>query len=305
MFTLKTPAKINWFLSVLGKREDGYHEILSLMQSISLYDHLTFEHSDRIEIKTHADIPLEENLVYRAAVLLKEKLSVNKGAVITLKKDIPVSAGLGGGSSDAACALSGLNRLWELGLKDEELIKFGGMLGSDVPFFFKGPIAVVRGRGEIVTKLEVVSRHIIVIVKPALGVSSKWAYSEMSKLLPELTQLENDCFLTGLTKRDNNIKLFCQALERQDFKSIALLMKNDLELPVLREFQVIGEIKDRLLAMGAEASLMSGSGPTVFGVFNSREKAEDAAEAMRPFWSRVVETITTVQQSRGAAGQSR
>lgn len=291
MFTLKTPAKINWFLSVLGKREDGYHEILSLMQSISLYDHLTFEHSDRIEVKTDADIPLEENLVYKAAVLLKEKLSVNKGAVITLKKDIPLSAGLGGGSSDAACSLSGLNRLWKLGLKDEELIKFGGMLGSDVPFFFKAPIAVVRGRGEIVTKLEAVSRHIIVIVKPALGVSSKWAYSEMSKLLPELT------------KTDNNIKLFCHALERQDFKSIALMMKNDLELPVLREFQVIVEIKDRLLAMGAEASLMSGSGPTVFGVFNSRGTAENAAEATKPNWSRVVETITTVQQSRGAAEQ--
>ena len=137
MFTLKTPAKINWFLSVLGKREDGYHEILSLMQSISLYDHLTFEHSDRVEVITDADIPLEENLVYKAAVLLKEKLSVNKGAVITLRKEIPVSAGLGGGSSDAACALSGLNRLWELGLKDEELIKFGGMLGSDIPFFLK------------------------------------------------------------------------------------------------------------------------------------------------------------------------
>ncbi|MBI1811298.1 MAG: 4-(cytidine 5'-diphospho)-2-C-methyl-D-erythritol kinase [Nitrospirae bacterium] len=281
MFTLKTPAKINWFLSVLGKSEDGYHEILSLMQSISLYDYLTFEHSDRIEVITDADISLEENLVYKAAVLLKEKLSVNKGAVITLKKDIPVSAGLGGGSSDAACALSGLNRLWELGLKDEELIKFGGMLGSDIPFFFKAPVAVVTGRGEIVTKLEAVSRHIIVIVKPALGVSSKWAYSEMSKLLPELT------------KRDNNIKLFCHALERQDFKSIALMMKNDLELPVIGEFQVIGEIKDRLLAMGAEASLMSGSGPTVFGVFSSREKAGDAAEAMKPCWSRVVETLTS------------
>ncbi len=177
MFTLKTPAKINWFLSVLGKREDGYHEILSLMQSISLYDYLTFGYSDRIKVITDADIPLEENLVYRAVLLLKEKLSVNKGAIITLKKEIPVSAGLGGGSSDAACALSGLNRLWKLGLKDEEMIKFGGMLGSDVPFFFKGPLAVVRGRGEIVTKLEACSRHIIVIVKPALGISTKWAYS--------------------------------------------------------------------------------------------------------------------------------
>ncbi|MCX5717859.1 MAG: 4-(cytidine 5'-diphospho)-2-C-methyl-D-erythritol kinase [Nitrospirae bacterium] len=286
MFTLKTPAKINWFLSVLGKREDGYHEILSLMQSISLYDHLTFEHSDRVEVITEADIPIEENLVYRAAVLLKEKLSVNKGAVITLKKDIPLSAGLGGGSSDAACALSGLDRLWELRLKNEELIKFGGMLGSDIPFFFKAPIAVVRGRGEIVTALEAGSRHIIVIVKPALGISTKWAYSEMSRLLPELT------------KRDNNIKLFCQALEMQDFESIALMMKNDLELPVIREFQVIGEIKDRLLTMGAKASLMSGSGPTVFGVFNSREKAEDAERSMKPCWSRVVETLIEVRSEK-------
>ncbi|MDI6745413.1 MAG: 4-(cytidine 5'-diphospho)-2-C-methyl-D-erythritol kinase [Thermodesulfovibrionales bacterium] len=291
MFTLKTPAKINWFLSVLGKREDGYHEILSLMQSIALYDRLTFEHSDRIEIKTDADIPLDENLVYKAAILLKEKFSVKKGAVITLNKEIPVSAGLGGGSSDAACCLSGLNRLWELGLKDEELIKLGGMLGSDVPFFLKAPIASVKGRGEIVTKLEAASKHIIVIVKPVIGISTKWAYSEMSKMLPELT------------KRDNNIKLFCYALERQDFKSVVLMMKNDLELPVMRKFRVIGEIKDRLLAIGAEASLMSGSGPTVFGVFSSREKAEDAAKAMKPYWSRVVETITTVQQNRGAAEQ--
>jgi len=279
MFTLKTPAKINWFLSVLGKREDGCHEISSLMQSISLYDELTFEPSGGIEIITDADIPLEENLVYRAAVLLKEKLSVKKGAVITLKKEIPVSAGLGGGSSDAACCLSGLNRLWELGLKNEELIELGSMMGSDIPFFFKTPLAVVSGRGEMVTKLEAASRHILVIVKPDLGISTKWAYSEMSKMLPRLT------------KRDNNIKLFCQALERRDFKSLALMMKNDLELPVMRKFQVIGEIKGRLLARGAEASLMSGSGPTVFGVFRSREEAEDAAKAMKPYWSRVVETL--------------
>jgi len=280
MFTLKTPAKINWFLSVLGKREDGYHEISSLMQGISLYDELTFEHSEGIEIRTDADIPLEENLVYKAAVLLKEEFSVSKGAAITLRKEIPVSAGLGGGSSDAACALSGLNRLWELGLKDEELIKLGGMMGSDVPFFFMAPMAAVRGRGEIVTKLEALNRHIVVIVKPAIGVSTKWAYSEISRMLPELT------------KRDNNIKLFCHALERQDFKSIALMMQNDLELPVMREFQLIGEIKGRLLALGAEASLMSGSGPTVFGVFSGRKKAEEAVEAMRPYWSRVVETLT-------------
>lgn len=280
MFTLKTPAKINWFLSVLRKREDGYHEISSLMQSVALYDYLAFEQSEEIGIITDAEIPLEENLVYKAAILVKERLSVKKGAVITLRKEIPMSAGLGGGSSDAACTLEGLNRLWGLELSKDELAGLGGMLGSDIPFFFKGPFAAVEGRGEIVTPLNANTPNIILLVKPDMSVSTKWAYSEMNRLLPELT------------KKENNIKLFSQALDMQDFKSIAAMMKNDLEIPVIREFQVIGELKDRMLANGARASLMSGSGPTVFGVFDSRGAAEKAAEAMKPNWCRVVETLT-------------
>jgi len=279
MFTLKTPAKINWFLSVLGKRKDGYHEISSLMQTVSLYDLLTFEHSGKIEVITDADIPVEENLIYKAAILLKKKLSLKKGAAITLKKEIPISAGLGGGSSDAACALMGLNRLWELELTNEELTSLGGTLGSDIPFFFRGPLASVKGRGEIVTPLKTKAPAVLLLVNPNLSISTKWAYSEISKALPELT------------KNENNIKLFCQALDRQDFKSIALMMKNDLEIPVIREFKVIGELKGKLLAMGARASLMSGSGSTVFGVFEDREEAEKAAGAMRPYWCRVVETL--------------
>lgn len=285
MFKLKAPAKINWFLSVLRKREDGYHEISSLMQSVGLYDYLTFEPSDEIRIRTDSEIPLEENLVYKAAVLLKERRSVKKGAVITLKKEIPMSAGLGGGSSDAACTLTGLNRLWGLKLSKDELARFGSLLGSDVPFFFKGPLAAVGGRGEIVTALTADTPNIIVLVKPDLSVSSKWAYSQMSRSLRPGT------LPPELTKKENNIKLFSQALDMQDFQSIALMMKNDLEIPVIREFQVIGELKTRLLAIGARASLMSGSGPTVFGVFESREAAEKAAEAMKPEWCRVVETI--------------
>lgn len=286
MFTLKTPAKINWILSVLHKRQDGYHEIESLMQYVSLYDYLTFEYSNRIEITTvginpqqDVDIPVEENLIYRAAVLLKERLSVKKGAAITLRKGIPVSAGLGGGSSDAACTMIGLNRLWELGMNEEELMKYSETLGSDISFFLKGPFARVEGRGEIITPLKANTSYIIVLVKPPLSISARWAYTEISRLL------------TKLTKRDNNIKLLCQALAAQDFKSIAVMLKNDLEIPLIREFKVIGEMKDILLKMGARASLMSGSGPTVFGVFDSRDAAEKAAEAMKPNWTRVVETI--------------
>jgi len=293
MFTLKTPAKINWFLSVLRKREDGYHEISSLMQSVALYDYLTFEQSEKIGIITDAEIPLEENLVYKAAILMKERLSVKKGAVITLKKEIPMSAGLGGGSSDAACTLAGLNRLWGLELSKDELAGFGGMLGSDIPFFFKGPFAAVEGRGEIVTPLNANTPNIILLVKPDLSVSTKWAYSEMNRSLRLETEL-----LPELTKKENNIKLFSQTLDRQDFKSIAVMMKNDLEIPVVREFQVIGELKDRMLASGARVSLMSGSGPTVFGVFDDRGAAEKAAEAMKPNWCRVVETITTVNSEQ-------
>lgn len=277
MFTLKTPAKINWFLSVLWRREDGYHEILSLMQGISLFDELTFEHSDKLDVITESEIPLEDNLVYKAALLLKEKFDVRAGAKITLRKQIPLAAGLGGGSSDAACALKGLNRLWDLGKSDDALMKMGEIIGSDIPFFFKGPFALIEGRGEKVTSLKAERRHILLLVKPSLSVSAQWAYSEMSKLL------------TKSTKSDNNIKLIRQALNKRDFKSTVLI--NDLEVPVIREFKVIGDIKDRLLREGAHVSLMSGSGPTVFGLFGSREKAERAVEAMKPHWVRVVETI--------------
>ncbi len=277
MFTLKTPAKINWFLSVLWKREDGYHEILSLMQGISLFDELTFEHSDKLDVITESEIPLEDNLVYKAALLLKEKFDVRAGAKITLRKQIPLAAGLGGGSSDAACALKGLNRLWDLGKSDDALMKTGEIIGSDIPFFFKGPFALIEGRGEKVTSLKAERRHILLLVKPSLSVSAQWAYSEMSKLL------------TKSAKSDNNIKLIRQSLNKQDFKSTVLI--NDLEVPVIREFKVIGDIKDRLLREGAHVSLMSGSGPTVFGLFGSREKAGRAVEAMKPHWVRVVETI--------------
>lgn len=277
MFTLKTPAKINWFLSVLWKREDGYHEILSLMQGISLFDELTFEHSDKLDVITESDIPLEDNLVYKAALLLKEKFDVRASAKITLRKQIPLAAGLGGGSSDAACALKGLNRLWDLGKSDDALMKTGEIIGSDIPFFFKGPFALIEGRGEKVTSLKAERRHILLLVKPSLSVSAQWAYSEMSKLL------------TKSAKSDNNIKLIRQSLNKQDFKSTVLI--NDLEVPVIREFKVIGDIKDRLLREGAHVSLMSGSGPTVFGLFGSREKAGRAVEAMKPHWVRVVETI--------------
>jgi 4-diphosphocytidyl-2-C-methyl-D-erythritol kinase len=275
MLTLKAPAKINWFLLVLGRRPDGYHDIQSLMQCVSLYDYLTFEDSDTIEIITDADIPLEENLIYKTAVRLKEQSGVEKGARITLKKHIPLAAGLGGGSSDAACTLKGLTTLWKLNIPEAKLLEIAGTIGSDVPFFLKGHSALVEGRGEKVTPVSLKRSFIMVLVKPPVGVSAKWAYSGIKEL----------------TKKANNIELFIQALEAGDFPSIKSMAKNDLENPVLRRYPVVNELKGKLLDCGALLAAMSGSGPTVFGVFENRTEAEKAVDAVSPQWAKIVETL--------------
>jgi len=149
MITLSPPAKINWSLYVLGKRDDGYHNIISLMQCVDLHDTITLQPSAAIELHTDMKIPAEQNLVFKAALALREAAGTTLGARIHLKKDIPSGAGLGGGSSDAAYALIGLNRLWGLELETDTLKRIGASLGSDVPFFFDSPAALAQGRGEM------------------------------------------------------------------------------------------------------------------------------------------------------------
>jgi 4-diphosphocytidyl-2-C-methyl-D-erythritol kinase len=280
LFSLKTPAKINWFLSIDAKRVDGYHDIRSLMQCVSLFDHLSIEHADSIDVTGNLDIPLDSNLVYKAALLLKKRTSCRMGAKITLKKDIPVSAGLGGGSSDAACILSGLNRLWGLNLNNSELSTIGAEIGSDVPFFFNGPFALAEGRGEKVTPLNHASSVILLLVNPPVPVSTAWAYACYDAIAAY-----------KLTKKVIDIKLFCQALEKQDFSSLDSMLGNDLEEAVIRECPLISEIKQKLGEKGALIVAMSGSGPAVFGVFAGRKEAEKAARDMKPYWCAVVETL--------------
>lgn len=281
MFTLSAPAKINWFLNILRKRQDGYHDILSLMQCVTLYDSLSFEQSEETDVVTDAPIPLAQNLVYKAAMLMKETARVSTGARITLKKETPLQAGLGGGSSDAAFTIMGLNRLWSLGLSQGEMMKLGETLGSDVPFFFNGAVALAEGRGEVVSPLRINKSYTILLVKPTINVSTEWAYSQV------------DSSREGLTKKANNIKLFCQALENGDFGLLSSIQGNDLELLVVRKYPVIDEIKQELLNSGAVFSSMSGSGPTVFGVFETDEKTVAAREYMAPYWCRVVKTLTS------------
>lgn len=281
-FFLKAPAKINWFLKVLNKRTDGYHNIISLMQCIGIFDILRFEHADNIEIISDLNISQENNLVYKAVSILSQHIPHKKGIKITLKKNIPISAGLGGGSSDAAYTLLGLNKLWELGIEHEDLCKIGLSIGSDVPFFLGNAPAIVEGRGEKITNLNFqFPLTKLLLVKPPINISTVWAYSLLDKRK-----------LTELTKKHLDIKLFCHSLIKKDFVSLSTMLDNDLEKVVSKEYPIIEKIKKRMLENGAIISSMTGSGPTVFGVFKSKKAAFSAAHKMgKHYWSRVTETI--------------
>lgn len=276
---LKAPAKINWFLIVKGLRDDGYHEIESLMQKVSVYDELTFEPSDKIEIITEADIPLEENLIYKAVNLLKDWQGIEKGVRITLRKEIPIAAGLGGGSSDAATAIIGLNELWRLNLSISDMIRIGVSIGSDVPFFFSSPAAIVRGRGDIVSPVKLNHSYPLVLVNPYLRVETRWAYSEIDRI----QKVYNSSDYTYPSE-------FISRLKARTLRG--LRERNDLEEVVILRYPEIGEIKERLKEMGATFSIMSGSGPTVIGVFETYEKADRArAVFLGKYWCRVAETL--------------
>jgi len=274
--SLKSPAKINWFLSVLQKRDDGYHNIISPMQCVDLFDMLSFEEADEIQLQSDLGIPVEENLVYKAAFLLKNVSGYKLGARIELRKNIPVAAGLGGGSSNAAYTLIGLNRLWGLNYSKSALMGLAARIGSDVPFFLAGPLALVEGRGEKVTELQTGRSLDILLVKPDVSISTAWAY---------------DSFETRLTKKAVDIKLFCQALDRKNFAFLRDSVFNDLEDLVVEKYPVVGAIKRRLVENGALFSLMSGSGSAVFGVFQTKEEAVRASGTLKGEWRRVVRTL--------------
>jgi 4-diphosphocytidyl-2-C-methyl-D-erythritol kinase len=279
MLTLKAPAKINWFLKILGKRGDGYHEIESLIQKVALYDVLSFAPSEDLILNTSAPIPMEQNLVYKAATLLKRKYAIGEGVAIDLEKKIPMGAGLGGGSSDAASALRGLNELWALNLSIDELSGTAEELGSDVPFFLCNSLSFVHGSGEKLKPCRALKPFNLLLVKPAFDVSTAWVY-------------DNFAMLTKKPGKVNNIKHFISKIEKAEHSALTDDVSNDLESVTINSFPEIAGIKERLRKQGAVFSLMSGSGSAVFGVFVSRGKAEDASKAFDGYWTSVVETIT-------------
>ncbi|KPJ59454.1 MAG: hypothetical protein AMJ46_11080 [Latescibacteria bacterium DG_63] len=263
-------AKLNLFLQVLGKREDGYHEIRSLMVTVGLADTLQLRRTPS-EIDLHcksADVPLgPDNLCWKAASSLREYGGCSSGVEITLTKSIPVAAGLGGGSSDAACTLVGLNRLWELGLGHEELMEVAAGIGSDVSFFVKGGAQLAEGRGEKLTPLESLPELWFVILSPPLKVSSRQAYSAVKI---GLTRVEHRNRMEGLGMG-------------LDAANVAGSLQNDLESGVMEFCPEVRELKSALLSHGALGSLMSGSGPAVFGIARDQTSASAiASEIGRP-----------------------
>lgn len=263
-----SPAKVNLFLKVLGKRHDGYHEILSLMQPVSLYDEVEVSVSEGCGIEVVTDSPEapggRENLAYRAAALFLERAGSCKRVSIIIKKRIPVGAGLGGGSSNAASVIMALDGLLETGFSDRELMDMGSRLGSDVPFFFlKGP-ALARGRGEVLERATLPELY-YVLINPGFNVPTAWVYSSL-----RLTK-----------KSENNILLYsCEVFA--DRGKLKDALANDLEAVTVERYPEISALKESLAEAGASGALMSGSGPTVFGVFHSREDAMRAYGALEP-----------------------
>ncbi len=262
---LKALAKINLGLDVLGKRENGYHDVRMIMQSVYLYDEVRIEKKDApgIEVTSNLNyLPTgEDNIAYKAARLLKEEFGIGDGVKITLKKHIPVAAGLAGGSSNAAAVLFGMNRMFRLGLSQKDLMERGVKLGADVPYCVMRGTVLAEGIGEELQKLPAMPKCTVLIAKPPVSVSTKTVYEALdSKEVTEHPDIDG----------------IIEGLERQDLKKIAGCMGNVLEDVTIPMYPVIDEIKQVMRECGAPGAMMSGSGPTVFGLFESRAGARDA-----------------------------
>lgn len=271
----KAPAKINLGLDVLFKRPDGYHELAMVMSSVDLADRLTMEElpNDQIIVETNkAFLPVDQrNNVYQAAVLVKKRYGINKGIKISIKKQIPVAAGLGGGSSDTAAALRGMNRLWDLALSDQELIELGMEVGTDVPYCLYGRTSVVAGKGEIVTGIDPMPQCWVVLVKPRVSVSTRTIFPEV-----DVDKIHHP-----------DIPKLTEAIRNNDYQQMIRYMGNALEDVTIQRHPVIQKIKDRMMKYGADVALMSGSGPTVFALCRQHSRAQRVYNALKGFCDEV------------------
>ena len=278
--TMKAYAKINISLDIIGKQENGYHLLEMVMQTVDLYDEITIEEREEgITLDCNLDyIPKDsKNIAYKAAAVMLERFGIDRGVHITILKRIPVAAGLAGGSTNAAAVIKGMNDLFGLGLSREEMMEIGLTLGADVPYCIVGGTALCTGIGEVVKPLQPFSGVTVLLVKPAFGVSTKDAYMGFA--------------LDKVKKHVETAKLI-KAMERRQIRSVAYYMRNLLENVTLRKHPILKTVKSNMMEHGAVGTLMSGSGPTVFGIFEDDALAEIAEKFFREKYREVYLTRT-------------
>lgn len=275
---LKSYGKINLALDILYKRSDNYHEIKSVMQRIDIFDRLIFkEQKEGITIETNnSDVPVDnKNIVYKAYEALKPLSQCKKGIHINIEKNIPVAAGLAGGSSNGAITLKVLNDLWDLNLSQEKLMEIGASIGADIPFCIMGGTALAEGIGEKLTPLIPFVDKWVLLCNPGIKISTSYAYS-----------------LIDTSKEKYNLKELIQAIEKNDIYGVSKKLKNKMEEPIINKYPIIQDIKDIMNQAGSLGSLMSGSGPTVFGIFDDKERLEFAYERLLKLTRQVYITKT-------------
>ena len=267
--SLKALAKINLGLDVVRRREDGYHEVRMVMQTIHLFDRLDISKTKEPGIQIQCNLPFvptnESNLVYKAAKLLMDEFHITEGVSVNLQKRIPVAAGMAGGSTDGAAMLYGMNQIFELGLSQQELMERGVKLGADVPYCLMRGTALAEGIGEELTALPPMVKCPVLIAKPAISVSTKFVYENL-KLDDETVHPDIDQLIADI--------------KAKDLHAIAGHMGNVLESVTIPEYPIIAQIKEQMMKSGAIHSMMSGSGPTVFGLFEDEETAKKAYDDM-------------------------
>ncbi|MCK9217747.1 MAG: 4-(cytidine 5'-diphospho)-2-C-methyl-D-erythritol kinase [Firmicutes bacterium] len=269
-YILKAPAKINLAIDVLSKRPDGYHEVNLIMQSISLCDIIELKtiNENKIIVATSSEsVPNgNKNIVYKAAELIKDKYNIKTGVEIEIEKNIPVAAGLGGGSTDAAAVIKLLNKAWKLGMPEKEILNIGGMIGADVPFCIVGGTAFAEGLGEKLTPLNPIPDCFILLAKPDVNISTKKVYEGL-----DINKIDKRPDISGII----------DAIDRGQLEKLAAKLCNVLEGVTIDMCPLVQTIKKSFIEYGAIGSSMSGSGPTVFGIFDNQNKAYYAYDAIK------------------------
>ena len=284
---LKALGKINLGLDVLGRRDNGYHDVRMVMQTVYLYDQIKIERTKEPGIQLSTNLfylPVNENnLAYQAANLLMEEFQISEGVKITLDKHIPVAAGMAGGSSNAAAVLFGINQMFSLGLSQKELMERGVTLGADVPYCIMRGTVLAEGIGEILTPLPDMPKCYVLIAKPPISVSTKMVYEKL-----DAHEIQEHPDIDGIL----------HGLENQDLQQIASCMGNVLEKVTIEEYPVIEEIKSVMKDNGALNAMMSGSGPTVFGIYDDKQQAKNAASKIKELQLAKQVYVTNIHNAR-------